>query len=202
MINQNITRWDYMWARLRGSRGMASLSRKIEAQKRAKQKPQLIPGNSAGTILAKDRDVAELKQTPNLLLWEKFLKRIGWTNFGSFVVNPANPSDWPMSYAMARTFPRLTVKYRLTVKPDMFEICCYKHFQDVMDVIHKNGYLDCYLKATPTEELEVEVTFNFMSFYPEHSDCMKYFFLHGSLDKNGNLIGQFELCRSKEKKYY
>ena len=62
--------------------------------------PQLIQGDSVGTIWEEDPDIAEIKRNPTKSNWYVFLKKNGWSDYGENLVKIPNPS-WEEAYSLA-----------------------------------------------------------------------------------------------------
>ena len=81
-------------------------------------KPELVPGSSFGTMLEDDTDVEIVKRNPSRLNWYLFLTKKGFLDDGDRLINNDN-NDWPIRYAIARTFSGKNVAYDLRVTSDM-----------------------------------------------------------------------------------
>lgn len=81
--------------------------------------PELVPGCSRGTMLENDTDVEIVKRNPTRLNWYLFLTKKGFHDDGDRLINIDN-NDWPIRYALARTFSGKNVAYDLKVTADMF----------------------------------------------------------------------------------
>lgn len=82
-------------------------------------KLELVPGSSQGTMLENDLDVEIVKRNPTRLNWYLFLTKKGFRDDGDRLINIDN-NDWPIRYALARTFSGKNVAYDLKVTADMF----------------------------------------------------------------------------------
>ncbi|WP_304648814.1 hypothetical protein, partial [uncultured Duncaniella sp.] len=82
-------------------------------------KPELVPGSSQGTMLENDPDVEIVRRNPTRLNWCLFLTKKDFRDDGDRLINIDN-NDWPIRYALARTFSGKNVAYDLKVTADMF----------------------------------------------------------------------------------
>ena len=103
-------------------------------------KPELVPGSSQGTMLENDTDVEIVKRNPTRLNWYLFLTKKGFRDDGDRLINIDN-NDWPIRYALARTFSGKNVAYDLKVTTDMFCQESFLCFPEAMNHIIKMAHL-------------------------------------------------------------
>lgn len=164
-------------------------------------KPELVPGSSKGTILEDDPDVEIVKSNPTRLNWYLFLTKKGFADIGNQLVNEDN-NDWPIRYALARTFTGISVNYELKVNAGMFDTKSFLCFPKAMENILKHESIDCTINWSVTDFLDVWATLDYDWHYPgRKSDGMSVFYWYGQLDRNGVLRGKLEL-RKEDKQTY
>lgn len=163
--------------------------------------PELIPGSSRGTILENDVDVAIVKKYPTRRNWYLFLTKKGFRDDGDRLINIDN-NDWPIRYALARTFSGKNVAYDLKVTADMFCQESFLCFPEAMNHIIKNGTLDCTISWSQTDYLDVRATLDYREHYPDRNvDGLSVFYWYGQLDRNGVLRGKLELRKDDKETY-
>ena len=164
-------------------------------------KPELVPGSSQGTMLEKDPDVEVVKRNPTRLNWYLFLTKKGFRDDGDRLINIYN-NDWPIRYALARTFSGKDVAYDLKVTADMFSQESFLCFPEAMNHIIKNGTLDCTISWSQTDYLDIFATLDYREHYPDrNADGMSVFYWCGQLDRNGILRGEFQLRKNDKETY-
>lgn len=102
-------------------------------------KPELVPGSSQGTMLENDPDVEIVKRNPTKLNWYLFLTKKGFRDDGYRLINIDN-NDWPIRYALARTFSGKNVAYDLKVTAGMFSQESFLCFLEAMNHIIKKWH--------------------------------------------------------------
>lgn len=163
--------------------------------------PYLVPGSSVETILEDDMDVAIVKNNPTRYNWHLFLTKKGWNDYGDRIVN-VNDNEWPIRYALAKTFSGLNVAYDLKVTAEMFDEISFMCFPEAMEHIIKAGYLDCDINWSQTDFLDVWATLDYPDHYPDRNmDNLGIFYWYGQLDRNGILRSKLELRNDKSEKY-
>lgn len=163
--------------------------------------PELIPGSSRGTILENDVDVAIVKKYPTRRNWCLFLTKKGFTDDGSRLINILN-NDWPIRYAIARTFSGMNIAYDMRIKADMFNMDSFLCFPEAMAHIVKAGVLDCTVNWSQTDYLDVWAILDYREHYPDRSvNGVSVFYWYGQLDRNGMLRGKLELRKNDKEKY-
>lgn len=163
--------------------------------------PELIPGSSRGTILENDVDVAIVKKYPTRRNWYLFLTKKGFQDDGDRLINIDN-KEWPIRYALARTFSGLNVEYELKVTAEMFDGISFMCFPEAMKHILKAGYLDCTINWSQTDYLDLWATLDYPDHYPDrNADEVHLYYWYGQLDRNGILRGKLELRSDKSEKY-
>lgn len=163
--------------------------------------PELVPGSVIGTVFEEDPDVAELKREPTSHKWYAFLKRIGWQQAGDRLATIPS-QEWPMVYALAKTFSGMTIAHDLKVTKDMFEEKSFLCFPEAMKHILEEGTLDCDISWSQTDYLNLWATLDYHEHYPKKkSKGMKLFYWDGQLDRNGILRGKLQLHQSDELTY-
>ena len=171
----------------------------IFRKNRDKLKPELVPGSSQGTMLENDPDVAVVKRNPTRLNWYLFLAKKGFRDDGDRLINIDN-NDWPIRYALARTFSGKNVAYDLKVTADMFSQESFLCFPEAMNHIIKNGTLDCTISWSQTDYLDVRATLDYREHYPDReTDGMNVFYWYGQLDRNGILRGKLQLKKRRQR---
>lgn len=83
--------------------------------------PELISGSNSGTVLETDMDVAIVKKYPTRRNWYLFLTKKGFVDDGNRLIN-IHTNDWPIRYALARTFSGMNIAYDMRVTADMFNL--------------------------------------------------------------------------------
>lgn len=164
-------------------------------------KPELVPGSSHGTLLENDTDVEIVKRNPTRLNWYLFLAKKGFHDYGDRLINIEN-NDWPIRYALARTFSGKNVAYDLKVTAEMFNQESFLCFPEAMDHIIRYGTLDCTINWSHTDYLDVRATLDYRDHYPgRNADGMSVFYWYGQLDRNGILRGKLELRKDNKETY-
>lgn len=180
------------------------LSPVIKALLRKKGKkilPELVPGSSRGTILEEDIDVAIVKNNPTWHNWYLFLDKKGFTDHCDRLINVEN-NDWPIRYALARTFSGKNVAYDLNVTADLFSRDSFICFPKAMSHIIECGVLDCDINWSQTDYLDVRATLDYRDHYPDRdTDGISMFYWYGQLDRNGILRGKLELRKDDKQTY-
>lgn len=173
----------------------------IFKKKRDVLKPELIPGSSRGTMLEDDPDVEIVKANPTRINWYLFLTKKGFHVLGDRLINFDN-NDWPIRYALARTFSGIDIAYDLKVTAEMFGEDCFLCFPEAMKHILKHGTLDCTINWSQTDFLDLWATLDYRDHYPDRSnDNIGIFYWYGQLDRNGILRGKLELRNDTSEKY-
>lgn len=183
------------------NRPLTRLEEFIFSKNRDVLKPELVPGSSQGTMLENDPDVEIVKRNPTRLNWYLFLTKKGFRDDGDRLINIDN-NDWPIRYALARTFSGKNVTYDLKVTADMFcqesSLC----FPEAMNHIIRHGTLDCTISWSQTDYLDVRATLNYREHYPDRdADGMSVFYWYGQLDRNGILRGKLQLRKDDKETY-
>ena len=164
-------------------------------------KPELVPGSSQGTMLENDPDVEIVRRNPTRLNWCLFLTQKDFRDDGDRLINIDN-NDWPIRYALARTFSGKNVAYDLKVTADMFcqeSVLC---FPEAMNHIIRHGKLDCTISWSQTDYLDVRATLDYREHYPDRNvDGLSVFYWYGQLDRNGILRGKLKLCKDYKETY-
>lgn len=164
-------------------------------------KPELVPGSSRGTMLENDTDVEIVKRNPTSLNWYLFLTKKGFHDDGYRLINIDN-NDWPIRYALARTFSGKNVAYDLKVTADMFCQESFLRFPEAMGHIIRHGSLDCTICWSQTDYLDIRAVLDYREHYPDRDvDGMSVFYWYGQFDRNGILRGQFELRKDNQEIY-
>lgn len=164
-------------------------------------KPELMPGSSRGTMLENDTDVDIVKRNPTRLNWYLFLTKKGFHDDGDRLINVDN-NDWPIRYALARTFSGKNVAYDLKVTADMFCRESFLCFPEAMGHIIRHGSLDCTICWSQTDYLDIRAVLDYREHYPNHDVAgMSVFYWYGQLDRNGILRGKFELIKDDKETY-
>lgn len=164
-------------------------------------KPELVPGSCQGTILENDTDVEIVKRNPTRLNWHLFLTKKGFREDGDRLINIDN-NDWPIRYALARTFSGKNVAYDLKVTADMFSQESFLCFPEAMDHIIRHGTLDCTINWSQTDDLDIRATLDYREHYPDrNADGMSIFYWYGQIDRNGILRGKLQLRKDDEESY-
>ena len=162
---------------------------------------ELVPGSSRGTILENDIDVVIVKNNPTRLNWHKFLAKKGFSDYGDRLINVLN-NDWPIRYALARSFSGKNVAYDLNVTPYMFSRDSFLCFPKALSHIIECGVLDCTINWSQTDYLDVWATLDYREHYPDrNADGVGVFYWHGQLDRNGILLGKLELSKDDKQTY-
>lgn len=163
--------------------------------------PELIPGNKRGTVLENDMDVAIVKKNPIRRNWYLFLTKKGFMDDGNRLINIHN-NDWPIRYALARTFSGVNIAYDMRVKADMFNMDSFLCFPEAMAHILKAGVIDCTVNWSHTDYLDVWATLDYREHYPDRNvNGISVFYWYGQLDRNGVLKGKLELRKNDKEKY-
>lgn len=164
-------------------------------------KPELVPGSSQGTMLENDPDVEIVRRNPTRLNWCLFLTKKGFRDDGDRLINIDN-NDWPIRYALARTFSGKNVAYDLKVTADMFCQESFLCFPEAMNHIIRHDILDCTISWSQTDYLDVRATLDYREHYPgRNADGMSIFYWYGQLDRNGILRGEFQLRKDDKETY-
>lgn len=162
--------------------------------------PEVLPGDSVGTIFENNEDVAELKRNPTCANWKIFLEKYGWNDYDDRLFRFPNPS-WEEAYAMAKTFTGKVVSFNLPVNRESFCETSFLCFQKAMNNILKAGYLDCDIEWESLNRLSVEATLDYPDHYDDYDSNMKVFYWTGLLDRNGFLKGKLQLHKSETETY-
>lgn len=163
--------------------------------------PGLIPGSNRGTILENDIDVAIVKKFPTRRNWYLFLTKKGFMDDRTRLINIHN-NDWPIRYALARTFSGMNIAYDMRVKADMFDMDSFLCFPEAMAHIVKSGVLDCTVSWSQTDYLDVWATLDYKEHYPDrNANDVSIFYWYGQLDRNGMLRGKLKLRKNDKEKY-
>lgn len=164
-------------------------------------KPELVPGSSRGTMLENDPDVEIVKRNPTRLNWYLFLTKKGFHDDGDRLINVDN-NDWPIRYALARTFSGKNVAYDLKVTADMFCRESFLCFPEAMGHIIRHGSLDCTICWSQTDYLDIRAVLDYREHYPDRDvDGMNVFYWYGQFDRNGILRGKLELRKDNQEIY-
>nr|WP_303041910.1 hypothetical protein [uncultured Duncaniella sp.] len=164
-------------------------------------KPELVPGSSQGTMLENDPDVEIVRRNPTRLNWCLFLTKKDFRDDGDRLINIDN-NDWPIRYALARTFSGKNVAYDLKVTADMFCQESFLCFPEAMNHIIRHGKLDCTISWSQTDYLDVRATLDYREHYPDRNvDGLSVFYWYGQLDRNGILRGKLKLCKDYKETY-
>ncbi len=164
-------------------------------------KLELVPGSSQGTMLENDLDVEIVKRNPTRLNWYLFLTKKGFRDDGDRLINIDN-NDWPIRYALARTFSGKNVAYDLKVTADMFCQESFLCFPEAMNHIINNGTLDSTISWSQTDCLDIRATLDYWEHYPDrNADGMSVFYWYGQLDRNGILRGKLQLRKDDKETY-
>lgn len=160
----------------------------------------MLPGESIGTILENNEDIAELKRNPTCANWKIFLEKYGWNNYDDRIFCFPNPS-WEEAYAMAKTFSGKVVSFNLPVSRESFGNTSFLCFPRAMKNIQKAGYLDCDIEWESLNCLSVQATLDYPEHYADYDSNMKVFYWTGVLDRNGFLNGKLQLYQSETETY-
>ena len=183
------------------NRPLTRLEEFIFSKNRDVLKPELVPGSSQGTMLENAPDVEIVKRNPTRLNWYLFLTKKGFQDDGDRLINIDN-KEWPIRYALARTFSGLNVEYELKVTAEMFDGISFMCFPEAMKHILKAGYLDCTINWSQTDYLDLWATLDYPDHYPDrNADEVHLYYWYGQLDRNGILRGKLELRSDKSEKY-
>ncbi len=183
------------------NRPLTRLEEFIFSKNRDVLKLELVPGSSQGTMLENDPDVEIVKRNPTRLNWFLFLTKKGFRDDGDRLINIDN-NDWPIRYALARTFSGKNVAYDLKVTADMFCQKSFLCFPEAMNHIIKNGTLDCTISWSQTDYLDVRATLDYLEHYPDrNADGLSVFYWYEQLDRNGILRGKLKLCKDYKETY-
>ena len=183
------------------NRPLTRLEEFIFSKNRDVLKPELVPGSSQGTMLENAPDVEIVKRNPTRLNWYLFLTKKGFRDDGDRLINIDN-NDWPIRYALARTFSGKNVAYDLKVTADMFCQESFLCFPEAMNHIIKNGTLDCTISWSQTDYLDVRATLDYREHYPDRNvDGLSVFYWYGQLDRNGILRGKLQLRKDDKETY-
>lgn len=164
-------------------------------------KPELVPGSSRGTMLENDTDVEIVKRNPTRLNWYLFLTKNGFHDDGDLIINIDN-NEWPIRYALARTFSGMNVAYDLKVTADMFCRESFLCFPEAMGHIIRHGSLDCTICWSQTDYLDILAVLDYREHYPDRvADGMSVFYWYGQLGRNGILRGKLELRKDDQEIY-
>lgn len=164
-------------------------------------KPELVPGSSQGTMLENDPDVEIVRRNPTRLNWCLFLTKKDFRDDGDRLINIDN-NDWPIRYALARTFSGKNVAYDLKVTADMFCQESFLCFPEAMNHIIRHGKLDCTISWSQTDYLDIRATLDYREHYPDRNvDGLSVFYWYGQLDRNGILRGKLKLCKDYKETY-
>lgn len=162
---------------------------------------ELVPGSSRGTMLEGDPDVDIVKSNPTQLNWYLFLTKKGFLDDGDRLIN-IDDNEWPIRYALARTFSGKNVAYDLKVTADMFCQESFLCFPEAMDHIIRHGTLDCTINWSQTDYLDIRSTLDYREHYPDrNADGVSVFYWYGQLDRNGILRGKLQLCKDDKETY-
>lgn len=162
--------------------------------------PELLPGESIGTIFENNDDIAELKRNPTCANWKIFLEKYGWNDYDDRLFRFPNPS-WEEAYAMAKTFSGKVVSFNLPVNRESFCETSFLCFPKAMNNILKAGYLDCDIEWESLNCLSVQATLDYPEYYGDYDSNMKVFYWSGVLDRNGFLKGKLQLHKSETETY-
>lgn len=163
--------------------------------------PELVPGSSRGTILEDDIDVSVVKNNPTWLNWYLFLDKKGFIEYCDRLINVEN-NDWPIRYALARTFTGKHVAYDLHVTAEMFNQDSFMCFPEAMSHIIEGGVLDCDINWSQADYLDVWATLDYMDHYPNrNAEGVSVFYWQGQMDRNGILRGKLELRKDDKHTY-
>lgn len=162
---------------------------------------ELVPGSSRGTMLEGDPDVDIVKSNPTRLNRYLFLTKKGFLDDGDRLIN-IDDNEWPIRYALARTFSGKNVAYDLKVTADMFCQESFLCFPEAMDHIIRHGTLDCTINWSQTDYLDIRSTLDYREHYPDrNADGVSVFYWYGQLDRNGILRGKLQLCKDDKETY-
>ena len=163
--------------------------------------PELVPGSNLGTMLEDDSDVSIVKNNPTRRNWYLFLTKKGFIDDGDRLIN-INNNDWPIRFALARTFSGMNIAYDLKVSAKMFSMDSFLCFPEAMAHIIKSGILDCTVNWSQTDYLDLWATLDFREHYPDrNADDVCVFYWYGQLDRNGILRGKLELRKDDKNTY-
>lgn len=162
--------------------------------------PQLISGNSVGTIWVDNPDIAEIKRNPTKSNWYIFLKKNGWSDYGENLVHIPNPS-WEEAYAIAKTFAGKLISYDFPVTRDSFCDTSFLCFPKAMDKILKAGCLDSLIQWESLNSLSLQATLDYPDHYDDYNSNMNVYYWDGHLDRNGLLKGKLQLHKSETETY-
>lgn len=120
---------------------------------------------------------------------------------GNRLINIHN-NDWPIRYALARTFSGMNIAYDMRVKADRFNMDSFLCFPEAMAHIVKAGVIDCTVSWNQTDYLDVWATLDYREHYPDRNvNGISVFYWYGQLDRNGVLRGKLELRKNDKEKY-
>ena len=163
--------------------------------------PELVPGSNLGTMLEDDSDVSIVKSNPTRRNWYLFLTKKGFIDDSDRLIN-INNNDWPIRYALARTFSGMNIAYDLKLSAKMFSMDSFLCFPEAMAHIIKSGILDCTVNWSQTDYLDLWATLDFSEHYPDRdADGISVFYWYGQLDRNGLLRGKLELRKDDKHTY-
>ena len=183
------------------NRPLTRLEEFIFSKNRDVLKPEHVTGSSQGTMLENAQDVEIVKRNTTRLNWYLFLTKKGFRDDGDRLINIDN-NDWPIRYALARTFSGKNVAYDLKVTADMFCQESFLCFPEAMNHIIKNGTLDCTISWSQTDYLDVRATLDYREHYPDRNvDGLSVFYWYGQLDRNGILRGKLQLRKDDKETY-
>jgi hypothetical protein len=162
--------------------------------------PQLIPGDSVGTIWEEDPDIAEIKRNPTKSNWYVFLKKNGWSDYGENLVKIPNPS-WEEAYAMAKTFTGKFVSYDLPITRESFCETSFLCLPKAMENILKAGYLDSLIQWQSLNNLSLRATLDYPDHYDDYNSNIKVFYWESQLDRSGLLKWKLQLHKLETETY-
>lgn len=183
------------------NRPLTRLEEFIFSKNRDVLKPELVSGSSQGTMLENDPDVGIVKRNPTRLNWYLFLTKKGFLDDGDRLIN-IDDNEWPIRYALARTFSGKNVAYDLKVTADMFCQESFLCFPEAMDHIIRHGILDCTISWSQTDYLDIQAALDYREHYPDlNADGVSVFYWYGQLDRNGILRGKLQLKKDDKETY-
>lgn len=163
--------------------------------------PELVSGSSLGTMFEDDSDVSIVKSNPTKRNWYLFLTKKGFRDDGDRLINVKN-NDWPIRYALARTFTGMSIAYDLKVSAQMFSMDSFLCFPEAMAHIIKSGILDCTVNWSQTDYLDLWATLDYREYYPDRdADGVSVFYWYGQIDRNGILRRTLELRKDDKHTY-
>lgn len=163
--------------------------------------PELVAGSSLGTMFEDDSDVSIVKSNPTKRNWYLFLTKKGFRDDGDRLINVKN-NDWPIRYALARTFTGMSIAYDLKVSAQMFSMDSFLCFPEAMAHIIKSGILDCTVNWSQTDYLDLWATLDYREHYPDRdADGVSVFYWYGQIDRNGILRRTLELRKDDKHTY-